>query len=192
MDMKALKKQAILSGVILLLFAIICIWFSYRFGIYQYAARTEDNTSIARGTVESVYTSTTRRGHSRTLYVGMTSGENLILSHGFTMSSFKNETGYDLAQLRALLEGNEITYLRMDRVPWIVKIYIGDTVIDNTKLTDTDLTTSRWGVPILSSLLLIAAIIWDICHFRKKYAQMERKRRKKERRRAKLAQKNQK
>ena len=186
MEKKTFAKQVVFSVVAILVLAAVCIWFSYRFGLYQYASPTDEITSVASGTVKRVYQSHTKTDHN--LYIKMSTGEKLILAYGFNMSTFRNETGYDLEQLQALLEGNDITYLRMDRIPWIVKTYIGDTVIDNTKLTNQDLIGSRWGGVILSSILLIVAIVWDVYYFRKKYAKIEDKRRKKETRRMKLAQ----
>lgn len=174
----------------LIILAVVICFFLY--GIYQNAPIDHDTTSFKTGKVTDVYHGVP----SGEIVVVFDNGDTLHFArHEWGLKELYSNIGYDVDALADLLIGNTVKYQRMDRVPWIVKICIGDTVIDNTELTNKINEEWRWGCAILCIMVYAMAIACDVVYLRSKYARykgLERKRRKKEKRRAKLAQKNQK
>lgn len=191
MEKKIFLRQVIVSSILMLIILAAGIWFYSYYGLYQNAPISEETTSVKTGKVTDVYHGVP----SGKIVVVFDNGDSLHFArHEWRLKEFYSNIGYDVDALADLLIGNTVEYQRMDRVPWIVKISIGETVIDNTKLTNEINEESLWGCAILCIIVYAMAIGCDVVYLRSKYARykgLERKRRKKEKRREKLAQKNQ-
>ena len=158
---------------------------------YKYAPPTDNTTTLARSTVKEVYY---HYKLGEICIVTTDGAEYRLTSPNKGTTQLRQEIGYSTEQLAALLEGSEIQYRYMDRLPWITHIYIGNTVIDNTKLTNDAIITSNIGTAVICFIGLAFPVCGYVYYLRAKYARykgLERKRRKKERRAQKLAQQSQ-
>ncbi len=191
-EKKVFLKQVVVS-TILFLMAVSCIVGLYVYIVfYQYSPPTDNTTTLARGTVKEVYY------HSKLgdVCIVMTNeAEYRLTSPNKGTAQLRKEIGYSTEQLATLLEGNEIQYRYMDRLSWITQIYIGNTVIDNTKLTNDTIVTCNIATAVICLIGLAFPVCGYVYYLRTKYARYqgaERKRKKKEKRAQRLEQKNQK
>ena len=187
---RAFIKQVFVSTILFLL-SVACIVGLFAYIVfYKYAPPTDNTTTSAQNTVKEVYY------HYKLgdICIIMTDDtEYRLTSPNKGTKQLDQEIGYSTEQLSALLEGNEIQYQYLTRLSWITHIHIGDTTIDNTKLTNDAITTSNIGTTVICLIALAFPVCGYIYYLRSKYARykgLERKRKKKERRAQRLVEKN--
>ena len=141
----------------------------------KYSRPSEENTSISSGTVADVYYSTGTKG----VVVEMATGEQFQLVCPWLPKDLYNAIGYDLDQLAEILEGENVEYRKMDKLPWVVEIYIDDIVIDNNKMTSEEIDTTYVVIVIIGLIMLAFPICGDIAYIKAKqkiYRKAEKKR----------------
>lgn len=122
----------------------------------------------------------------------MASGESLSLEYPMGIQDLYSTIGYNGEQLYDLLVGKTVACSRMKDLPWAVEIHVGDTIIDNTKLTNDHMIMTRAGTVILALLLLMFLISGDVIYLKAKYqsyAAAKRRQVRKEKRKLKNNQK---
>lgn len=135
----------------------------------QYTKPNEDNTSTSSGTVADVY-----HGGKKGVIVEMSSGDQLQLVYPNFSGELYSAIGYDLDELCELLEGEEIEYRRMNRLPWVTEIYVDDIVINNNELTNKQIIVSRIAIVIIGLIMLAFPICGDIAYTKSKYKQYKK------------------
>ena len=186
-DFKNMTKNGFIKRIVLSSSAIaIAAAIMIGFGIWvfdRYAPPSENNTSVKSGTVTDVYLGVP----SNEVRVELSNGDSLLLAHSWGPRQLYAAIGYDHVQLADLLEGQVVEYRRMDRLPWVVEIDIGDTKIDNSKLTAENVFFSRAALVILEGTLLVCFIIGDVTYLKdahRAYTRAEKKRIRKAQRQA--------
>ena len=181
-----IKRIVISSAAIAAAAAIMIVFGIWIFG--EYAPPSENNTSVKSGTVTDVYLWRPSRSFtSHRVKVELSNGDSLQLACSWGLRQLYSAIGYDLAQLADLLEGQVVEYRRMDRLPWVVEIDIGDTKIDNSKLTAENVFFSRAALVILEGILFSCLIIGYVTYLkdvRRAYTRAEKKRARKAQRQA--------
>lgn len=150
----------------------------------KYSHPSEENTSLARGMVADVYYSM----NTKEVMIELSDGESFQLVCPWIASVLYDAIGYDQTQLADLLVGNEISYLRMNKLPWMVAIYFADIVIDNSKLTSEEIVTTHIGIVILGLMMLAIIACLEVEYLKAKYrlyVAAERRQMKKRKRAAK-------
>ena len=79
----------------------------------KYSKPTEENTSIEIGTVADVYYAT----GTKDIVLEMSDGKQLHLVYPWRAKDLYKAIGYDLDQLVELLEGENVKYRKMDKLP---------------------------------------------------------------------------
>lgn len=131
----------------------------------KYSVPSEENTSVASNTVEEVYYAT----GIESVIIEMSDGEKFqLVCPGFQQELYST-IGYNLTQLSELLEGKEIEYRRMNKLSWIVEIYIDGITVSNKELTSKQITLTRIGMIILSLIMLTFPIGGAIIYIEGKY-----------------------
>ena len=159
---------ALVSMVGITLFSV------YMFDMYSFP--TMENTSVASGTISEVYV---RGGKNPTVIVETSDGEQLALVCPYFLKDLYKDIGYNLDQLVELLEGKNIEYRIMDKLSWVLEIYVDDVVIDNNNLTRDEIITTLVGIVILAILMIVILVCIEIAYLQPKYKlyqQYERKR----------------
>ena len=124
-----------------------------------------------------------------TAQIAISGGEPLVLVSPNGLRNLYSTIGYDVDQLAQLLEGKTIEYRRMNGLPWIVEINVGDTKIDNNKLTIQEIVLVRVGIVILGLLMLVISISCYVVYLKakyKRYLKAKKKQERKEKRKLKL------
>ncbi len=164
MTKSSFRKHVIISS--LLTAAAIAIIISFCVIMFhKYSKPSEKNTSMARGAVADVYYST----GPKEVVVEMSDGEKFQLVCPWRSKDLYNAIGYDIDQLAELLEEQNIEYRKMDNLPWMVEIYINNTVIDNNKMTSEEIVTTRVAIVILGLIMLAFAICGEVVYVNSKY-----------------------
>ena len=131
----------------------------------KYSKPNEENTSIEIGTVADVdYAS-----GKDVVIVKMSNEEEYQLVCPWFPKDLYNAIGYDLDQLVELLEGQTVEYRKMDKLPWIVEIYINDIVVDNNKMTCEEMYTTYVGIVIIGLIMLAFPICGEAAYIKVKY-----------------------
>lgn len=183
MTKRDFRTCIIISSVLTAIAIAAIIWLCV-FMLDQYAYPGEENTSLAKGTVADVYYS----ANTKEVMIELSDGEAFQLVCPWLSRALYDAIGYDMTQLADLLVGNGIEYLRMNKLPWVVVIYYGDIVIDNSKLTSDEIMTTHIGIAILGLMMLAIPICLDVEYLKAKYkvyAAAERRQKKKLKREAK-------
>ena len=152
----------------------------------KYSKPNEENTSIEIDTVADVYYAT----RTKDIVLEMSDGEQLHLVYPWRAKDLYNAIGYDLDQLAELLEGKNVKYRKMDKLPWVLEIYINDIVIDNHKMTCEEIDTTYVGIVIIGLIMLAFPICEEVAYIKAKYKiykKAEKKRIKKAKRTQKQA-----
>ena len=131
----------------------------------KYSKPSEENTSIEIGTVADVYYATGKN----VVIVEMSNEEKFQLVCPWFQKDLYNSIGYDLDQLVELLEGKTVEYRKMDKLPWVVEIYIDDIVIDNNKMTCEEMDTTYVGIVIVGLIMLTFPICGEIAYIKAKH-----------------------
>ena len=171
--------SSILTAIAIALIITFCICL-----FIQYTKPNEDNTSISSGTVADVY----HGGKKKGVIVEMSNGDQLQLVYPNFSGELYSVIGYDLDELCELLEGEEIEYRRMNRLPWVTEIYVDDIVINNNELTNKQIIVSRIGIVMIGIITLAFPICGDVAYIKKQYnyyKKAEKKRARKARRNSK-------
>ena len=141
----------------------------------KYSKPTEKNTSISSGNVANVYYAS----GNDVVIVEMSDGEQLQLVCPWLPKDLYNAIGYDLDQLAELLEGQKVEYRKMDKLPWVVEIYINDIVIDNNKMTSAEIDATYVAIVIIGIIMLAFPIWGEVVYIKAKhkiYRKAEKKR----------------
>ena len=141
----------------------------------KYSKPNEENTSFEIGTVADVYYAT----GIKEVVLEMSDGKRFHLVCPWFPKDLYNAIGYDLDQLAELLEGQNVKYRKMDKLPWVVEIYINDIVIDNNKMTCEEIDTTYAGIVILGLIMLAFPICGEVAYIKAKhkiYEKAEKKR----------------
>ena len=141
----------------------------------KYSKPSEENTSISSGTVADVYYASGKD----VVIVEMSDGEQFQLVCPWLPKDLYDAIGYDLDQLAEILEGENVEYRKMDKLPWVVEIYIDDIVIDNNKMTSEAIDTTYVGIVIIDLIMLAFPICGDVAYIKAKqkiYRKAEKKR----------------
>ncbi len=131
----------------------------------RYSFPNEENTSVISGTVTEVYHSVPKGD----VVVAMSKGDSLRLVYPWGIRDLYSTLGYDIIQLSDLLEGKNIDCVGMNTLPWAVKIYVDDIIIDNSKLTSDEIFVTRVGIVIMGLIMLVFLIGGDILYLEQKY-----------------------
>lgn len=183
MTKRDFRIHIIISSVLTVIAIAIIIWLCV-FLFEKYSYPNEENTSLAKGTVADVYYSM----NTKEVMIELSDGEAFQLVCPWLSRTLYDAIGYDLTQLTDLLVGNQIEYLRMNKLPWVVAIYYGEIVMDNSKLTTDEIMTTHIGIAILGLMMLAILVCLDVEYLKakyKEYAASERKRMKNLKREAK-------
>ena len=127
-------------------------------------------------------------GKKKGVIVEMSNGDQLQLVYPNFSGELYSAIGYDLDELCKLLEGEEIEYRRLDRLPWVTEIYVDDVVIKNNELTSKQIIASRIAIVMIGIITLTFPICGDVAYIKKQYRcykKSEKKRLRKERRNSK-------
>ena len=168
------KKHIIVSSLLTVVAIVVIISFCVIM-FDKYSKPREDNTSISSGTVADVY----YRTGTQEVVVEMTTGEQFHLVCPWLPKDLYNAIGYDLNQLTELLEGQKVEYRKMDKLPWVVEIYINDIVIDNNKMTSEEIDTTYVGIVIIGLIMLAFPVCGEVAYIKAKhkiYKKAEKKR----------------
>ena len=152
----------------------ITLFSVYMFDMYSFP--TMENTSVASGTISEVYVG---GGKNPTVIVETSDGEQLALVCPYFLKDLYKDIGYNLDQLAELLEGKNVEYRIMDKLSWLLEIYVDDVVIDNNNLTRDEIVTTLVGIVILAILMIVILVCIEIAYLQPKYKlyqQYERKR----------------
>lgn len=174
MTEEVFRKHVIISSVLTVIAIAIIIGFCL-FMFDRYSLPSEENTSITSGTVTDVYFAS----GAKDVMIEMSNGDLFQLVCPWLPRNLYTTIGYDLTQLSELLEGKDIEYRRMNKLPWVVEIYVDDIVIDNSKLTSEEMTVTRISIVILGIIMLAFPIGGDVLYLKAKYkcyAKAEKKR----------------
>ena len=131
----------------------------------KYSKPSEDNTSVSSGTVADVYYASGKD----VIIVEMSDGEQFQLVCPWLPKDLYNAIGYDLNQLAELLEGQKVEYRKMDKLPWVVEIYLDDIVIDNNKMTSEEIDTTYAGIVIIGLMMLAFSICGEVAYIKAKH-----------------------
>ena len=178
------KKDFILRIVISSILTTIAIALIITFCVLmfaKYSYPSEENTSMASDTVADVYYGV---GADKVI-VEMSNGDQWQLVYPNFSGELYSAIGYDLDELCELLEGEEIEYRRMDRLPWVTEIHVNDIVINNNELTNKQIIVSRIAIAIIGLITLAFPICGDVAYIKKQYRcykKSEKKRARKARR----------
>ena len=168
--------SSILTAIAIALIIMFCVC-----SFIQYTKPNEDNTSISSDTVTDVY----HGGKNKGVIVEMSNGDQLQLVYPNFSGELYSAIGYDLDELCELLEGEEIEYRRMDRLPWVTEIHVNDIVINNNELTNKQIVATRICIVIIGLIMLAFPICGDVAYIKKQYRcykKSEKKRARKARR----------
>lgn len=157
--------SSILTSIAIALVLTFCVLL-----FIQYTKPNEDNTSISSGAVADVY----HGGKKTGVVVEMSNGDQLQLVYPNFSGELYSAIGYDLDELCKLLEGEEIGYRRMDRLPWVTEIYVDDIVINNNELTNKQIIASRITIVIIGIIMLAFPISGDVVYVKSKYKQYKK------------------
>ena len=152
--------SSILTAVAIALIIAFCVLM-----FDKYSAPSEVNTSIEQGTVKDVYYGV----GTDAVMVEMSDGTALQLAYPNFPQELYSSIGYELDELAELLNGKQIEYKRMTKVPWIVEIYVDSTVVDNTELTSKQIIATRIGIVIIGLIMLAFPIAIDGTYLKDKY-----------------------
>ena len=164
MTKKNFIRRIIISSVLTAIAIALIITFCVCLFI-QYTKPNGDNTSISGGSVADVY----HGGKKKGVIVEMSNGDQLQLVYPNFSGELYSAIGYDLDELCELLEGEEIEYRRMDRLPWVTEIRVNDIVINNNELTNKQIIVSRIAIVIIGLIMLSFPICGDITYIKKQY-----------------------
>lgn len=168
------RKHIVFSTLLAVIaIAVIISFCVIMFGMYS--KPTEENTSVSCGTVAHVYYSS----GIKEVIIEMTDGEQFQLVCPWLPTDLYNAIGYDLDELEKLLEGQEVEYRRMDKLPWVVEIRIHDVVIDNHNMTSREIDTTYVGIVILGLMMLAFPVCGEVVYVKAKreiYRKAEKKR----------------
>ena len=157
-------KRVIISSVIAAVAVLIIFGFCIAM-FARYSVPNEDNTHVVSGTVTEVYYGV---GVDSTI-IEMSNGDSLTLVCPWFERELYASIGYDIDELAYLLEGNDIECLRMNELPWAVKIYIDDITINNIKLTEDEIFVARIAIVIIGLIALAFPIIGEFLYINSKY-----------------------
>ena len=115
------RKHIIVSSLLTVVATVVIISFCIIM-FDKYSKPSEENTSISSGTVADVYYASGKD----VVIVEMSDGEQFQLVCPWLPKDLYNAIGYDLDQLAEILEGENVEYRKMDKLPWVVEIYIDD------------------------------------------------------------------
>ena len=172
MTKSELKKHIIVSSLLTVVAIAVIISFCVIM-FDKYSKPSEDNTSVSSGTVAEVYCARNR------VIVEMSDGEQFQLVYPWLPKDLYNAIGYDLNQLAELLEGQKVEYRKMDKLSWVVEIYINDIVIDNNKMTSEEIDTAYFGIVIIGLIMLAFPVCGEVAYIKAKhkiYKKAEKKR----------------
>ena len=172
-------RMIISSILVVIAIALIITFCVLMFAKYSYPS--EENTSMASDTVADVYYASGKEA----VVVEMSNGDQLQLVYPNFSGELYSAIGYDLDELCELLEGEEIEYRRMDRLPWVTEIHVNDIVINNNELTNKQIVATRICIVIIGLIMLVFPICGDVAYIKKQYRcykKSEKKRARKARR----------
>ena len=158
------RKHIIVSSLLTVVATVVIISFCIIM-FDKYSKPSEENTSISSGTVADVYYASGKD----VVIVKMSDGEQFQLVCPWLPKDLYNAIGYDLDQLAEILEGENVEYRKMDKLPWVVEIYINDIVIDNNKMTSEEIVTTRVCIVILGLIMLAFPICGEVACIKGKY-----------------------
>lgn len=141
----------------------------------QYSKPSEDNTSISSGVVADVYYASGRD----LVIVEMSDGEQFQLVYTWRPTVLYNAIGYNIDQLAEILEGKNVEYCKMDKLPWVVEIYSDDIVINNNKMTSKKINEAHAGIVLIGIIMLAFSICVEVEYINAKqkiYRKAENKR----------------
>ena len=169
------RKHIIVASLIALVSMVGITLFSvYMFDMYSFP--TMENTSVASRTISEVYVG---GGKKPSVILETSNGEQLVLVCPYFLKDLYEDIGYNLDQLAELLEGKNVEYRIMDKLSWVLEIYVDDVVIDNNNLTRDEIVTTQVGIVILAILMIVILVCVEIAYLQPKYKlyqQYERKR----------------
>ena len=168
--------SSVLTAIAIALIITFCVCL-----FIQYTKPNGDNTSISGGSVADVY----HGGKKKGVIVEMSNGDQLQLVYPYFSGELYSAIGYDLDELCELLEGEEIEYRRMDRLPWVTEIHVNNIVINNNELTNKQMVATRICIVIIGLIMLAFPICGDVAYIKKQYSyykKSEKKRARKARR----------
>ena len=161
MTKNSFLKHAIVSSAITLA-AIVAILIFCAAMYIRYSPPSENNTSIQRDTVTSVYL-------NQGVVVEMSSGDMLYLMPGRRIQKYFSEIGYDLHQLQKLLTGKIVEYSRLTHLPWVIEINAGEVTINNQTLIEKMIVESRIGLVVLGLIMLPWPVYGNVLYLKGKY-----------------------
>ena len=158
------RKHIIVSSLLTVVATVVIISFCIIM-FDKYSKPSEENTSISSGTVADVYYASGKD----VVIVEMSDGEQFQLVCPWLPKDLYNAIGYDLDQLADILEGENVEYRKMDKLPWVVEIYIDDIVIDNNKMTSKEIDTTYVGIVIIGLIMLAFPVCGETVYLKSKY-----------------------
>ena len=164
MPKEVFRRQVIISSVVTVLaLAVILVFCVTMF--QKYSPPNEDNTFVICGTVTEVYHAFPKGE----VVISLSNGDSVRLVYPWGLQNLCEEIGYDIEQLADLLEGEDIKCRRMNDLPWAVEINAAHTQIDNSELTNDQMTVARVGISVLGVIMLAFVIGGDLMYLEPRY-----------------------
>ncbi len=164
MTKKSFLKHAIVSSF-LTIAAITAILAFCVVSYIRYSPPDENNTSVKRDTVTDVY-------HAlpiNNVVVVMSNGDSLQLVYEFSVQNLYSAIGYDIEQLSDLLVGKSVAYRRMNNLPWVIEINMGDVTINNQASTEKMIVLARIELVVLGLIMLPWPVYGNVLYLKGKY-----------------------
>ena len=187
MTKQTFRKHIVFSSILTVIAIVVIVGFC-AIMFKRYSPPSENNTSLINGTVTEVYHAVPKGE----IVVAMSNGDLLKLVYPMGIRNLYSTIGYDVVQLADLLEGEIIECRRMDHLPWAVEIYVGDTKIDNNKLTTQQVVVTRVAIVILGLIMIAFPISGDVIYLKSKYKCYLKEKKKQERKAKRELKKSQK
>ena len=184
MTKQEFTKRILLSCLVTVVVIALIIGFGID-ALQKYSAPNEENTYLAQGTVVDLYSPT----REQAIILELSNGDQLRLVYTGFIYRLYDSIGYDFDRLSQLLEGQQIEYLGMKDLHWVLEINAGGVIIDNRVLTGKGIAQSRRELIILVPIMLALTAGAEIAYLKTThdhYQRAEKKRLKK----AKRAQRN--
>lgn len=161
---KRFKYQAVLSGLLALLFCIGSVFFFASL----YCSYTPNNIETGIGFASDVYI---KSGRYKGFWIGLSDETELhIVKSSFQKT--EHAIGYSISELDDLLSGQKIEYSYFSprkHEKWLTEIQAGDTKIDLSKQCEAACRESRIGTVVIGGMVIAMLTAAEILYLKYKY-----------------------
>ncbi len=169
MTKQEFTKRILLSCLVTVVVIALIIGFGID-ALQKYSAPNEENTYLAEGTVVDLYSPT----REQAIILELSNGDQLRLVYTGIINRLYDSIGYDFDRLSQLLEGQQIEYLAMKDLHWVLEINAGGVIIDNRVLTGKGISEARLELMILLLIILALTAGVEIAYLKTTYEHDQR------------------